>query len=60
MQQPNVNERINACLKKATDCERRALLATDDAHRRTYLELARLWRDMAQQVESLHRQASSL
>ncbi len=55
MQQSNVSERIRVCLNKAIECERRALLVTEDAHRKTYLELAHLWRDIAQQVHSLHQ-----
>jgi hypothetical protein len=59
MPQPNVTAQVKACWERATECERRALLATDDAQRKTYLELVGLWRDMAQQVEMLHRQSSS-
>jgi hypothetical protein len=51
-------DQVKACLEKADDCERRALLATDETHRTTYLELARLWRDMAKQAERLHRRLS--
>jgi hypothetical protein len=50
-----MSEQVTACLEKAADCERRALLAADEAQRKTYLELARLWRDMAQQAEMLKR-----
>ncbi len=55
MPESNTSERVRACLDKATECERQALLVTDEAHRKTYLELANLWRDMAQQVQSLHK-----
>jgi hypothetical protein len=54
MPQSRFTEQLKACREKATQCERRALLVTDDAQRKTYLELAHLWRDMAQQVEMLH------
>jgi hypothetical protein len=60
MLQSNPGKQVEACLQKATECERRASLVADDTQRRTYMELARLWRDMAQQVEILHHQSSSL
>jgi hypothetical protein len=60
MLQSNPSKRVEACLQKATECERRALLVTDDAQRKTYLALAHLWRDMAQQVESLQHLSPSL
>lgn len=41
---------------KALECERRAVLATQDAIRAMYQELAHQWRDMAEQVEELERQ----
>jgi hypothetical protein len=31
---------------------------SDETHRKTYLELARLWRDMVEQVETLVRRLS--
>jgi hypothetical protein len=60
MQESRTSGQISACLKKATECERLALLATDDARRKTYLELAHLWRDMARQVEMLRHHSSAL
>jgi len=50
-----MSDQVKACLEKVADCERRALLVTDETHRKTYLELARLWRDMAEQAEMLDR-----
>lgn len=50
-----MRDQVKACLEKAADCERRAVLVADETHRKTYLELARLWRDMAQQAERLKR-----
>ena len=47
-------EQAEALRKRAAECERRALLASEEAQRKTYRELADLWRDMAQQVETLH------
>ena len=46
-------EQATACRKKAAECERRALLARDETYRRTYQELAQLWREMAEQAEIL-------
>jgi hypothetical protein len=54
------SEEVEALLKRAAECERRALLASEEPQRRTYLELADLWRDMAQQVEILHHRNSEL
>ena len=52
------SDQVNACLAKAAECERRALLVPDETHRKTYLELARVWRDMAEQIEELDRRFS--
>jgi len=52
------SDQVKACLERAADCERRALLVTDESRRTTYLELARLWRDMAEQEEILRRRLS--
>jgi hypothetical protein len=49
----DLTEQAAACQEKAAQCERRALLVEDDTHRRTYLELAQLWREMAQDNERL-------
>src|SRR5690349_2627008 len=51
-------EQAAACRKKAAECERRALIAEDEAYRRTYQELAQLWREMAQQPEMLTQRIS--
>ena len=52
------SDQVKACLEKAAQCERRALLVTDETYRKTYLELARLWRDMAEQAEMMERRLS--
>jgi hypothetical protein len=48
-----LTEQAAVCRKKATECEHRALYAQDETYRRTYRELAHLWREMAQQAEML-------
>jgi len=44
--------------EKAAECERRALVAQDETYRRTYRELAQLWREVAQQAETLTQRIS--
>jgi hypothetical protein len=51
-------EQVDACRKKAAECERRSLLARDETYRKTYQELAKLWREMAQQAEMLTQKFS--
>jgi hypothetical protein len=48
-----LGQQAEACRKKAAECERRAVLAQDETYRRTYQELAQLWREMARQAEIL-------
>jgi len=51
-------EQATACRKKAAECDRRALLAQDETYRRTYRELAQLWREIAQKAETLTQRTS--
>lgn len=50
-----MSERTKACLRKAADCERAAVLATAPALQAMYRELARQWRDMAEQSKELEQ-----
>ena len=50
----DLNKQAAACRQKAAECERRAVLAKDQTHRRTYLELAQLWREMAAHGDRLN------
>ncbi|HET7840311.1 MAG TPA: hypothetical protein VFM21_01835 [Terriglobia bacterium] len=60
MRDTSFSEQAEALRKRAAECERRALLTNEEPQRRTYRELADLWRDMAQQVESLHHRNPNL
>ncbi len=53
--QMELSEQAAACRQKAAECERRALTAQDETYRKTYQELAQLWREMARQAEMLTR-----
>ena len=41
--------------RRAQQCERAAKVATDLIARRSYVEMARRWRDMADKAEALER-----
>jgi hypothetical protein len=47
------SSRAEECLRRAAECQRRSVLATDRDFRQHYAELARLWQDLAQQAEAL-------
>jgi hypothetical protein len=46
-----MNQHAEACLRNALEYERAAELAADALVRRMYLDLARQWRDWAEQAE---------
>jgi hypothetical protein len=46
-----VKSRADDYRDKARDCERQAGLAQDHSLRQIYLDLAKQWRDLAEQIE---------
>ena len=53
-----VLNRADECRQRADECRSGAAQAADDVLRVTYLDLARRWRKMAQEAESLERKAT--
>ena len=51
-----MNERAQACLRKAEECERSAQRTGDESARLLYLDLANHWRTLAERVETMDRQ----
>jgi hypothetical protein len=47
--------RADECRQRADECRRNAHSSSDDVLRGTYLDLARRWRTMAHQAESLEQ-----
>jgi hypothetical protein len=54
-----VLNRADECRQRADECRRSAAQAADDVLRVTYLDLARRWRMMAHEAESMERKAMS-
>jgi hypothetical protein len=52
-----VLNRADECRQRAEQCRRSAAQVADDVLRVTYLDLARRWRMMAHEAESLERKA---
>jgi hypothetical protein len=52
-----VLNRADECRQRADECRRGAAQVADDVLRVTYLDLARRWRIMAHEAESLERKA---
>ena len=50
-----MREQARACLRRAAECERAAVLAIDPGTQATYRDLARQWREMVEQYEDLDR-----
>ena len=50
--------RAEACLAKAAECERAAVLASEPNIRATYSDLAKQWRELAAHAEALDRKRS--
>jgi hypothetical protein len=48
-----MNRQAEKCRKRALECERKAVLATEKMARDTFRDLALQWRTMAQQAEEL-------
>jgi hypothetical protein len=52
-----VLNRADECRQRADECRRSAAQAADDVLRVTYLDLARRWRMMAHEAETMERKA---
>ena len=55
-----MNERAQACLRKAEECEHSAQRTGDESARLLYLDLANHWRILAAHVETMDRQRNTL
>ena len=48
-----MSSRVDACRRKAEECERGALRVADPLVRASYVEMARRWREMADRTEAI-------
>jgi hypothetical protein len=55
-----MREQARACLRRAAECERAAVLASDPGTQAIYRDLARQWREMVEQYEDLDRLRGAL
>jgi hypothetical protein len=55
-----MNDRMQACLRKAEECEHSAQRTTDESARLFYLDLANQWRTLAERADTMDRQRAIL